>query len=202
MNPFQKWLLIGSSAGTGLTGIVYAWMKYLLDPAEPWAVINHPWEPWVLKAHILVAPVMVFAVGLIATEHIWKHFRARVRARRISGLTLMAVLVPMVASGYLIQAVTGAPWLTVLVWVHLITGGVYLVGLGIHWAVRGRRRTRVYGPLEEECAHDGVSCDAVDCPRARRTRIVAAAEAKRSASAAGARQRGSARPRRGSGTTA
>lgn len=194
MNPFQRWLLIGSSAATGLTGIVYAWMKYLLESADAWAVINHPWEPWVLKAHILVAPLMVFAIGLIASEHIWKHFRARVRARRISGLTLMAVLVPMVASGYLIQAVTGATWLTVLVWVHLITGGAYLVGLAVHWAVRGQRRngTRLYGP-EEACAHDGVSCEAVDCPRARRAPLGAAGSP---------RQKGAARQRRRSGTAA
>ena len=139
MSPFQKWLLLGSSAATGLTGVVYAWMKYLLEPTEPWAVINHPWEPWMLKAHILVAPVLVFAVGLIATDHIWKHYRLRVRARRRSGLALLWVAVPMVLTGYLIQAVTAAGWLTALVWAHLITGAIYLVALGVHWAVRGRR---------------------------------------------------------------
>lgn len=146
MRPFEKWLLIASSAATGITGIVYAWMKYLVESAEPWAVINHPWEPWVLKAHILVAPVMVFAVGLVTVGHIWKHFRNRVEARRMSGLTLMAVLVPMVLSGYLIQAVTGAGWLLALVVAHLVTGGLYLVGLGVHWAVGLRRRNGARKP--------------------------------------------------------
>lgn len=139
MNAFQKWLLLGSSGATALTGIVYGWMKYLLEPSEPWAVINHPLEPWVLKAHILVAPLMVFAVGLITVQHIWKHYRARVRTRRRTGLSAMWVLVPMVASGYLIQAVTHAGWLTALVLAHLVTGGAYVIALAAHWAIGYRR---------------------------------------------------------------
>lgn len=181
MNPFQKWLLIGSSAGTGLTGIVYAWMKYLLEPTQPWAVINHPLEPWVLKAHILVAPVMVFAVGLVAVEHIWKHFRARVRARRRSGLTQMAVLVPMVATGYLIQAVTAAGWLTALIVVHLVTGGVYLLGLGAHWVVGWRRRGAARDRGEEELRGASHRVEEVATARSRRRSTRGAAWAARSA---------------------
>lgn len=142
MNAFQKWLLLGSSAATAGTGIAYGWMKYLLVPSEPWAVINHPLEPWMLKAHILVAPVMVFAVGLIAAGHIWTHFRSGLRVRRRTGLTTMAVLVPMTATGYLIQAVTQAGWLQAMVVAHLVTSGLYMVGLGGHWLVAGGRSGR------------------------------------------------------------
>lgn len=152
MTPFQKWLLLGSSAATALTGVVYAWMKYLMTSPEAWSVINHPLEPWMLKAHILVAPVMVFAVGLIATDHVWKHYRTRVRARRRSGLTIMLLLVPMVATGYLIQTITSAGWLQALVIAHLVTGGVYVAGLALHWLIRTPARRaaahdRMAGPL-------------------------------------------------------
>lgn len=132
MSPFQRWLLWGSSLATGVTGLVYWWMKNRMEPVDPWAVINHPLQPWVLKAHILVAPVMVFAVGLIAGEHIWRHWRQGVKAGRRSGLTAMWVFVPMVLSGYLIQAVTHTGWLQALVWTHLATGILYLVGLVGH----------------------------------------------------------------------
>jgi hypothetical protein len=142
LNGFQKWLLLGSSAATAVTGIAYAWMKYLLAPSEPWAVINHPLEPWMLKAHILVAPVMVFAVGLIATGHIWAHFRSGLRVRRRTGLTAMAVLLPMTLTGYLIQAITHLGWLQAMVIAHLVTGGLYVVGLAGHWLVAGGRSTR------------------------------------------------------------
>lgn len=143
MNPFQKRLLWSSSLLTGLTGIVYFWMKHFLEPADPWAVINHPLQPWVLKAHIIVAPVMIFAVGLIATEHIWRHFRSSMRLSRRSGLMTMWLLAPMILTGYLIQAVTHRGWLAVIVWTHIVTGVLYLAGLGIHqWVLWRRRRVR------------------------------------------------------------
>lgn len=132
MSPFQRRLVWSSSLLTGFTGVVYWWMKNMMEPVDPWAAINHPLQPWVLKAHILVAPVMVFAVGLIAGEHIWRHYRERVKAGRRSGLAAMWVFVPMVLSGYLIQAVTHAGWLQALVWTHLGTGVIYLFGLGAH----------------------------------------------------------------------
>lgn len=135
MNAFQRRLVWSSSLLTGATGIVYWWMKHMLQPVDPWAAINHPLQPWVLKAHILVAPVMVFAVGLITAEHIWKHWRQGVRAGRRSGLAAMWVFLPMVASGYLIQAVTHVGWLRAMVWLHLAAGGIYLVGLAAHHRV-------------------------------------------------------------------
>lgn len=132
MSPFQSRLLWWSSVVTGVTGVAYWWMKNHLEPVDPWAAINHPLQPWVLKAHILAAPVMVFAVGLIAGDHIWRHWRQGVRAGRRSGLLAMWVFVPMVVSGYLIQAVTHVGLLEALVWVHLVTGSAYLVGLVAH----------------------------------------------------------------------
>lgn len=132
MNGFQRWLVWSTSLLTGLTGLVYWWMKNHMVPVEPWAVINHPLEPWVLKVHILVAPLMIFAVGLITAEHIWRHYRQRVPSGRRSGLTAMLVFVPMVLSGYLIQAVTHAGWLEALAWTHLVTGSIYFAGMVLH----------------------------------------------------------------------
>lgn len=132
MNAFQRWLLWGSSLLTGVTGLAYWWMKNRMQPLDPWAVINHPLQPWMLKAHILAAPVMVFAVGLVASDHIWRHWRQGERAGRRSGLTAMWVFVPLVATGYLIQAVTHAGWLKALAWAHLATGIAFLGGLVAH----------------------------------------------------------------------
>ncbi len=139
MTAFQKWVVLVSSILTGATGIVYWVMDTLLDPVDPWAVINHPLQPLVLKLHILAAPVLVFAVGLIATDHIWRHFRGQVRFGRRSGILTFAVLGPMVASGYLVQAVTAPVWLTVVAWTHVLTSAIYLIGLATHQVVVTRR---------------------------------------------------------------
>ncbi len=135
MSAVQRWLVWSSSLLTGVTGIAYWWMKHRLEPVDAWAVVNHPLQPWVLKAHILVAPIMVFAVGLVTAEHIWRHYRQRVKAGRRSGVLAMGVFVPMVLTGYLIQTVPHAGWLEALAWTHLVTGLVYLVGLGAHHRV-------------------------------------------------------------------
>ena len=140
ISRFERWLLWLSTAGTLVTGVAYWWMKDMMTAAEPWAVINHPLQPWMLKAHILVAPVLVFAVGLITTRHIWKHFRQGVKKGRRSGLIAAATFAALVVTGYVLQVVTGETLLRVLGWTHLGLGIIYSAGLAAHWpATRGSR---------------------------------------------------------------
>jgi hypothetical protein len=148
VRPFQKWLVWTTSFLTGVTGLVYWWMKDFLQPMDEFAVINHPLQPWVLKAHIVVAPLMVFAVGVIAADHIWKQYKRAVSSGRGSGIVTMWVLGPLIMSGYLIQVITHVGWLEAMGWAHLVTGAVYLGGLFVHhrmvrelWA--RRRGTRL-----------------------------------------------------------
>lgn len=138
MTRFEKLSVLVSSLLTLLTGVVYLWMKYLVTPAEPWAVVNHPFQPWVLKAHILVAPLLVFAVGAIAVRHVWQHFRSGTRWARKSGLTTALTVAPMVATGYLIQAITHEGWLAATAWTHIGVGLLYGVGIAAHWALTRR----------------------------------------------------------------
>ena len=154
MKPYQKWLVWTTSFLTGATGLVYWWMKDFLRPVDEFAVINHPLQPWLLKAHIVVAPLMVFAVGLIAADHIWKQYKRAVSSGRGSGIVSMWVLGPLIMTGYLIQVVTHVGWLEAIAWAHLGTGMLYLVGLATHhqavrqlWVQRLRtRKARLAGP--------------------------------------------------------
>ena len=137
MNRFQKILLWVTSGLTGVTGAVYFVMDRMMEPVGPWAVVNHPLQPWVLKLHIIVAPALIFSIGLIATEHIWKHYRGRVRRARRTGLATMWMIAPMVVTGYLIQAITQQPLLSTIAWAHIVTGVIYLLVIGLHqWALR------------------------------------------------------------------
>ncbi|HET7604257.1 MAG TPA: hypothetical protein VFK36_14625 [Gemmatimonadales bacterium] len=132
MTRFERWGVWSTSVATAVTGFVYLWMKYLMTPVDPWAVINHPLQPWVLKAHILVAPLLVFSMGMVALKHIWRHLRSARRTARRTGLTTALVLGPMVISGYLIQSVTGEGVLRALAIAHIATGTVYALGLLAH----------------------------------------------------------------------
>ena len=143
MNALERFLLWSGALGTFATGAVYAWMKYVLTTDDPYAVVNHPLQPAMLKLHILCAPVLVFAIGLVFTQHIWKRWRSGRPSGRYSGLTTLLSVVPMVASGYLIQTVTGGGVLAWLIWIHLATGTAYFLMFSTHRAlmrIRERRR--------------------------------------------------------------
>jgi len=127
-----------TSAATGATGLLYWWMRTWLEPADEFAVINHPLEPWVLKAHVLVAPLLVFALGMVAVDHIWRQYSLRIRAGRRSGLLSMWTIAPMIATGYAIQVVTHVGALEALAWAHVAAGIAYLIGLVLHHPIPRR----------------------------------------------------------------
>lgn len=132
MTRFERWSVWSSAIATGLTGLGFFWAKYLVESSDPWALVNHPLEPWLLKIHILVAPVFVFAVGLITIRHVLMHIRARIRRGRLSGLAMVWLMIPMVGSGYLIQVVSTEGWLTGLAIAHIVTGAIFLLAIAAH----------------------------------------------------------------------
>lgn len=141
MTSFERWSVWLTTFGTLVTGLVYWWMKDLMTGTDPWSVVNHPLQPWVLKAHILIAPFLVFSVGLITSRHIWRHYRMGVGKGRRTGLIAASTFGALVVSGYVLQVLTAETLLRVIGWTHLGLGIVYSVGVAAHWpATRGRSR--------------------------------------------------------------
>jgi hypothetical protein len=137
MTRFERWAVWSTSIATVLTGLVYLWMKYLLVNDDPFAVVNHPLQPLVLKVHIVVAPLLTFAIGLVALRHIWRHVSTGVRRGRRTGLTMVVAVAPMILTGYLIQAITQEGLLTAMAYSHIGLGIVYAVGLLAHHFAAG-----------------------------------------------------------------
>lgn len=140
MTRFERWAVWSTSIATFATGLIYLWMKYLLVSDDPLAIMNHPWQGAVLKAHILVAPLLVFSIGLVALRHVWRHLTGGMRYGRRSGLLTVVVLGPMIATGYLIQAITHVGWLRATAFAHIGLGLFYGLGLLVHqFAVSGQK---------------------------------------------------------------
>ena len=116
------------------TGLIYAWMSYLLQPVDEWAVVNHPWQPLVQHLHVLSAPLLVFAIGLIWSVHALAKLRNG-RRGRTSGLGLMALFLPMAASGYLLQVAVDPGWRRTWIWVHDVSSLLW-VGAFVFQKVR------------------------------------------------------------------
>ena len=121
MTRGEAWCQHLANALVGGTGLVYAWMRYLAEPADEFAVVNHPWQPDVQHLHVLTAPLLVFATGLIWADHVWKRVRSGFKPRRRLGLGLVSLLVPMIASGYLLQVAVEEGTRAFWGWTHLVT---------------------------------------------------------------------------------
>jgi hypothetical protein len=173
MSTWEKHLIWWSTAAVALTGFVYAWMKYLLQPADEWAIVNHPLQPLILKLHILVAPVLVFAIGLITSRHILAHLRSRTPSGRRSGTSAALIIVPMILSGYLMQAVTHSGLLSALGYLHLAVGTVYAAAFLAH-ALATRRLRRARGSDRRAAADplQGASRPLPTALRSRRSRRI------------------------------
>lgn len=158
MTRVERALLWGSSAAVAVSGFGFAWTKYLVESDDPFAVVNHPWQTIFLKAHVLSAPVLVFVVGLLFSRHVVRHWQSPNPGGRRSGLGIIALLFPLVASGYLIQTVTDGRLLGWLVAIHLATGILYVVLVPFHnarQALRERRAARVEPRVSPGASTDG-----------------------------------------------
>lgn len=148
MSRFERWSVWITTALTAATGIGYFWTKYLVEPSGPFAVVNHPLQPFFLKAHILVSPLLLLALGMISLRHVWRHFRSGVRWSRRSGLTTALSVLPMVATGYLIQTFTATGWVRAMALSHIGFGTLYLVGISLHQVFVRRGPTGAGTPRE------------------------------------------------------
>jgi hypothetical protein len=142
MTRFERWAIWSTSVATFATGVIYLWMKYLLVSSDPFALANHPWQAYVLKLHILAAPLLTFSVGLVALRHVWRHVTTHVESGRRSGLLTAVVLGPMILTGYLIQAITHAGWLKAMAISHIVLGLLFGVGLVAHQFAAGGAAAR------------------------------------------------------------
>ncbi|MGH9857303.1 MAG: FAD:protein FMN transferase, partial [Acidobacteriota bacterium] len=105
--------------------------------------VNHPLEPHMLSAHILIAPLLVLAFGAILHGHILFKIAAGSATARRSGFILIPTFAVMVISGYLLQVIT-SDFREALVWVHLGSGLVWIIFYAGHQvASLAQRRARL-----------------------------------------------------------
>jgi hypothetical protein len=143
---FQLIVLQIANVAVAGTGLVYAWMRYAVAPTDEWAVVNHPLQPFVQHLHVLAAPLLVFAVGLIWSGHVVAKLHNG-RRNRAAGLGLMALFLPMAASGYLLQVAVDEQWRDRWIWVHVATSLAWTATFVIHqvraWFSRSRNQSEI-----------------------------------------------------------
>jgi len=140
MTRAEAWSVHLAALGVGGTGLVYAWMRTLCAPADELALVNHPLEPATQHLHLWLAPLLVFAVGLVWSSHVWKRVRTGFEPRRPTGLVLFALFWPMVASGVWVQLAELELARTLAVWSHVASGSLWCLAYAAHLLAPAGRR--------------------------------------------------------------
>jgi hypothetical protein len=124
------------------TGCAFLWMKHFLASADPFALINHPWQPAMLALHVLASPPFILMFGVVFNSHVMRKLKASGLPNRRSGYVSLATFAVMVVSGYLLQVITDASLLTATVVAHVASGGVFAISYSAHliisWTIARR----------------------------------------------------------------
>ena len=132
MTRFVAWSLHLAAFCAGLTGLVYGVMRFFLEPADEFSVLNHPQEPQWKAAHIVLSPLLLFTCGLIWRAHVWARWKSGQQERRWTGVALLVLLGPMAASGYLLQISEGESMRLLWSWTHAVTGTAWTLAYAVH----------------------------------------------------------------------
>ena len=131
MSRGEAWLVHLANLLVGGSGLVYAYFRYLAAPEDPFALLNPLAGLW-QHLHVIAAPLLVFAVGMIARSHAWTGLRLGMPSRRRSGILLIGLAAPMILSGYLLQTAVDEPWRRIWIALHLASSTLWLAGTVAH----------------------------------------------------------------------
>jgi len=137
MTRFQVVLLQASLLGMAVSGLVFAWMKYFMKSDDPFAVVNHPWQPHMMTAHVLLGPVAVFAIGWVFGNHVVPAYRGGA-PNRPSGIMTMLFIVPMTLSGYLMQVTVADATRKAFAVAHWVSVGLFVAAYVVHLINKSR----------------------------------------------------------------
>lgn len=134
MKGLERLSLHLSALLTGASGLLYGWLRYFGQRVGEFGPEPHPLQGLLQHLHVLAAPLLVFALGMVVRGHVLPRLRGAQPGGRATGLFLALVMTPMALSGYGIQVVTEPATRGVLAWVHGITSLLFLAAYGVHVA--------------------------------------------------------------------
>jgi hypothetical protein len=136
MSALERWnlhLAALATAGTGLVDGLLRWFGVRMGEFGP---EPHPWLGAAQHLHVLLAPFLVFTLGMMVRGHLWTRLRKGPEGRR-TGLGAALLIAPMVFSGYGLQVVTSPAWRSGFAWAHGVSTFAFLLAYFGHLALRG-----------------------------------------------------------------
>jgi hypothetical protein len=146
MKRWEAWWNHAALAAIALTGLAYGIFKYVIPSPDPDSRAGHPWQPAMLKAHILVAPFAILGVGLLLRRHALARIRQGEQHGRRTGIAMLWIFAPLALTGYLVQVFVAPDAVRWTGWIHAGLG--LLFGLG--YAVHPKRKAADNGSIDPE----------------------------------------------------
>lgn len=137
----------------GLTGLAYGGLRYFGQVQGEFGPEPHPLQSLVQHAHVLAAPLLLFALGMAVRGHFAHKLRLGAPEGRRSGWLLALLIAPMVLGGYGVQVATDPAWRLVLAWIHGVASLLFLLawmGHGIAAWIRARNPQAPVDAVAEE----------------------------------------------------
>lgn len=135
MRRWERWTFGLLSAVVAASGFAFLVMKYVLVSTDPFALVNHPWQPAMLHVHVLASPPLILMFGIVLNGHILRKLRVSQVANRRSGMASLVTFGAMTASGYLLQVVSAELMLNALVIVHIASGTMFVITYVTHLVI-------------------------------------------------------------------
>jgi hypothetical protein len=132
MRRWEAWFNHAALAAISVSGVAYGIFKYFVPGSDPDSRIGHPWQPVLLKAHILVAPAVVFGIGLLFRNHAMARLRSGAGKRRYTGALMLWLVLPLTLTGYLVQVLVETTAVRAAGWSHAALGLWFLLGYALH----------------------------------------------------------------------
>ena len=132
MKRWEAWWNHAALTAVSVTGLLYGVFKYWVPSPDPSSRAGHPLQPLWLKAHVLIAPLAIFGVGLLLRRHALARIRSGEQNGRRTGATMLWLFAPLALTGYLIQVFTGPGLARGTGYAHAALGVLFLLGYAIH----------------------------------------------------------------------
>ena len=135
---WERWAFNALHVVVGATGFAYLYMKLALVPEDPFALVNHPWQPAMMSTHLIAAPFFVACFGMLFRSHTLRKLFGSSASGRRTGWTSLVGFSAMAISGYLIQIASTPALIDAAIWTHVVTSAVFVVGYGAHLVIGWR----------------------------------------------------------------
>lgn len=132
---WERWLFHGLHFLVSVSGLVYLAMKWGMTTDDPFALVNHPWQPGMLTVHVFTAPLFVAACGMLFRSHVLRKIMTPSLHNRRSGWVSVVSFAVMALSGYCIQIASTPEGVSASIWIHVVSGLVFIVGYAVHLVI-------------------------------------------------------------------